>query len=817
MAQQFIETLFEDGTTLLSNIRNQFTNEIETYSKVTTWHDGSTMNDSKVDGFVYVKKGSDYFFKNYIGSLLFSWFPLNVPNHTIYIKAAIKACKSGGKIIFPEKMDLKISDFIHIDKEIEIDFSGCTLKVVNSTPSFGGGPGFQDAMIKITHDRAKIYNFHLDGNMTQRTFVFTEGRALSGVYIQNASHCIVDNATMKGIGARRTNLAADNANVTAPAAGVYVDISDDFEGNVENNIVRNIEVDDSDYCLSFLFRCGSNLNINEGAGSGYYVQNNLFKNSKINGCVKHPVELVGPYCRNNRVEKVRGFNFAGQSGFDIDFGASYNTIKDCEIVGRASNSDLSGRHYTPGTWGSFGCSGFDKRNDGLTGFVLQTTRGNKFDNCTLRDINLPSFTSFCWGFFDFYSDGTIFENCRAYNVNLHIDANFSLYGTRNPNLTEGEPISKNIKINRMVGEDGSVVNGFRFSNVGNNDNITITNCSVKCKNYGVWAAHKTANLNISNNNIEAENETFFMTYGRNLRISDNYLKTNTNAVCIRLPEKTEFNRIANVSGNTIENIIGTGVCIVRGEGVLALEGFREVNNTYIGRGVNSASRAKISFGKMYRNGNMGFDLNNSIHENNIPSVFWDNGPPDLGAANTFRKNDIVYNTDHSIGSPLGWVCVDGAPENGGIWAAFGVAELFGTVNPNNTFTGREGTRYTNLTTGEIWRKTSASSSGFGWIRVDNEGAFVSTRTANYTSSINDFYIPVDSTGASRTVTLPGNSSRASKRFLVRHVAGANNITVSAGNSLLIEGNSTYIINSAGLNVEFTFDGTQYIVTNKFSL
>ena len=45
------------------------TGENVNYRETTTWHDGSTMNDSKVDGVVYIKKSSKYYVNSRYNSL----------------------------------------------------------------------------------------------------------------------------------------------------------------------------------------------------------------------------------------------------------------------------------------------------------------------------------------------------------------------------------------------------------------------------------------------------------------------------------------------------------------------------------------------------------------------------------------------------------------------------------------------------------------------------------------------------------------------------------------------------------------------------
>lgn len=70
MGQQVIRTEYEDGQVVLSNIRRKKEipvigmNDTYTATKVTTWYDGSVMNDSKADGFIYLKhRGTNEYFR----------------------------------------------------------------------------------------------------------------------------------------------------------------------------------------------------------------------------------------------------------------------------------------------------------------------------------------------------------------------------------------------------------------------------------------------------------------------------------------------------------------------------------------------------------------------------------------------------------------------------------------------------------------------------------------------------------------------------------------------------------------------------------
>lgn len=59
---------------VLYGLLNTYTGEAQTFSKVTTWIDGSAMDDSKCDGTIFRKKDAEYFKLNYTGPVNIKWF-----------------------------------------------------------------------------------------------------------------------------------------------------------------------------------------------------------------------------------------------------------------------------------------------------------------------------------------------------------------------------------------------------------------------------------------------------------------------------------------------------------------------------------------------------------------------------------------------------------------------------------------------------------------------------------------------------------------------------------------------------------------------
>src|SRR5690606_10077396 len=79
--QEPIRTVYKDGTVVISNVRNKLNNSNVNYSVVTTWYDGTAMNDSKIDQWgVYTKYKPT---GEYIRQVLPNWGELFVEVDTV--------------------------------------------------------------------------------------------------------------------------------------------------------------------------------------------------------------------------------------------------------------------------------------------------------------------------------------------------------------------------------------------------------------------------------------------------------------------------------------------------------------------------------------------------------------------------------------------------------------------------------------------------------------------------------------------------------------------------------------------------------------
>lgn len=121
------------------NVENLYTKQVLTYNEVNTWVDGSVMDDSKIDGVVFIKKNSKYYKLFYIGNLNAQIFGVKGDDNlddSKAIQAAINyAIKTSQNLIIPSGRyyiddTILIPQHFHYSmKSVKIDFSNATLIV----------------------------------------------------------------------------------------------------------------------------------------------------------------------------------------------------------------------------------------------------------------------------------------------------------------------------------------------------------------------------------------------------------------------------------------------------------------------------------------------------------------------------------------------------------------------------------------------------------------------------------------------------------------------------------------------------------------
>lgn len=118
-------------------ILNKFTNEDIRYNAVQKWEDGSAMNESKVDGTIYIKKNNIYYKRNYETNIYSSWFG-TIPNDQLDDSTALQAAinyalKTSQNLIIPsgryyiDKTIILPQHFHYSMKNVTIDFSNALI------------------------------------------------------------------------------------------------------------------------------------------------------------------------------------------------------------------------------------------------------------------------------------------------------------------------------------------------------------------------------------------------------------------------------------------------------------------------------------------------------------------------------------------------------------------------------------------------------------------------------------------------------------------------------------------------------------------
>jgi hypothetical protein len=132
MAQKYRRDEYADGTVVLSNIRNDETDLGETYTKIVSYIDGTAMNDSKVDGYVFQKIESEFFQKNFsqkvIESRMFGSGFESIKRAAEFIRASQvgsgpKYCHL--KLTYGEVYEIT-EQLVFLNMDIHIDMNGAT-------------------------------------------------------------------------------------------------------------------------------------------------------------------------------------------------------------------------------------------------------------------------------------------------------------------------------------------------------------------------------------------------------------------------------------------------------------------------------------------------------------------------------------------------------------------------------------------------------------------------------------------------------------------------------------------------------------------
>ncbi len=140
----FVAILYSQNNRVFIDAEQNFTSY---YKEVKTWHDGSVLNESKADGYIYVKTNGkyyvveDYYMGNVINAKLFGVKADGVTDDTKSLQKAFDVCSAYGTTLFLPQGIIKTSGDIRINttnklkQKIRIVGSGISNTIILNTGS----------------------------------------------------------------------------------------------------------------------------------------------------------------------------------------------------------------------------------------------------------------------------------------------------------------------------------------------------------------------------------------------------------------------------------------------------------------------------------------------------------------------------------------------------------------------------------------------------------------------------------------------------------------------------------------------------------
>lgn len=370
----------------LHGVIDRYTKEGVTYDKVTTYLDGSAMDDSKTDGIIYRKYGSEYFRRNVSGLINVKWFGAKgdgITNDLSRIQAAVDFLKlqGGGELLFPTG-----KFFIGYTTPLVIQGGGIVIK--------GSGCPTNGDPLKGTsiYGKIEIGSVEESGH-TNRLRVYDLG--IFGEGLQDplgTSHTGVGLTIIKGLEANFYNIAIEGfkygvAPYDTPDASILYAYSVTFDHcRFYNNRICNFEWGRVGHALT-LIKCNiswSDYNIVFGVFN-HTTDNIIWSNAEPNltlnviSCVVQGWRKKGVVITNSKKATIRDCYFElGKPNADITEPINIDSDEAIQL-GSSVNADLI---YSGMEDNAMNCI-----IDGNWFFTMTLVYQYKTDFCCIRVIN----------------------------------------------------------------------------------------------------------------------------------------------------------------------------------------------------------------------------------------------------------------------------------------------------------------------------------------------------------------------------------------------------------------------------------------------
>ena len=276
------EALYTDDTLAGDVLKrvDKATGENVNYRETTTWHDETSMNDSKLDGIIYIKKGSKYY-KRVINEVNIAWFGAvgdGETDDTIAINKAINSIKDNVTVVVP-KGNYRVSCLV-IENKKNFNFiglDGSKLILISENNSSEKGIELKGVLENIKISGHTIIGDGLLSSKHQAIYS-ASGQTLKNIEVSEnkISNCILGISANANLGGSIKNYIIKNNVInniigTAPGNGygihyASIDIDNNSDVHIFGNRIDNCE----------------RHSIYIGRGNGVIVEKNIITNHRAN-------------------------------------------------------------------------------------------------------------------------------------------------------------------------------------------------------------------------------------------------------------------------------------------------------------------------------------------------------------------------------------------------------------------------------------------------------------------------------------------------------------------------------------------------------
>ena len=366
----------------LYNLLNTYTKEYQTFTKVTQWVDGSSMDDSKCDGVVFRKAGTEYFKLDWAGPLDIKWFGAagdGTTNDTDIINTAVAVAAD-------VKLPLRFTKGQYLVRgtttaTTPVTISSPVIIIADADTAIVENQRHTVPLIQITNSKVVIQGLIIQGFETAADFDSTNSERY-GIKATNCSNSVFERVTVSGK-SRAIGLFSSNDCIVRDATvyGLFIDTPPLSAANFHNSVyisggTRNKVINPVAFGVGNCVLVGANSSDGQILGGSVYT---AYDN--------------GIYVSSGLRWSVVAFNAVNPGGTGVKLRGDGNFAISCKVSGALVGYSITGN----GPLNEWGSNGF----------------GNGIKGCYAIDCGADGIS--LGGQDDGFAYGTVVEGCTVIN------------------------------------------------------------------------------------------------------------------------------------------------------------------------------------------------------------------------------------------------------------------------------------------------------------------------------------------------------------------------------------------------------------------